>query len=106
MHASPFFCDRFQQCLLRIREFLDSFLHELGFHFVEVDQPVDLGKNIGRRQVIDLPCEGPATILNGLVGGGRIGFDVGTSERLDIFPGRIVFLLDSRTGEDDLLLEP
>ena len=66
---------------------------------------VDFVQHGLRRQFIHLPREMTTALLHGVVGGRRIGFDVGAGEGLDVLLRRVFRLLRAGAGEDHFLLD-
>src|SRR6516162_9075727 len=91
--------------MLWIGELFDPLFHERVLHMVGVEEEVDIGEYLFWRQLIHLPGDDTATLLDRLIGGWRIGFDVRAGEDFHILPGRVARLLGTCAGENDLLFE-
>ena len=97
--------DQFQEGLLRIGEFLQAFFHQDLLETIEINFGIDLGEYFIGREICHLRGKLSSALENGLIGCGGIRLDIASREGGDVLPSRILELLRSRAGEDDLLVQ-
>src|SRR4051812_2567942 len=90
---------------MRLGEFFGAFIHEGLLHFGRVYFGVDLIEDFLGGHAVHLARVFLVELVDGFVGGGGGGLDIGTGQGFDVLVGRVLFLLSARGGEDDLLLQ-